>query len=219
MVIGSRRLRYAYFGSAVAVGFLIGAMGASFAIGMLKVLAADPTSGNAADWWAAAGTWVIGLGASAVAVMTYFHGRSEARRVRRAHLENAAISVVSAATTRSTMERFLDPKGGAKTWYDLQRLLENLANDCADIGIDPAASTHLPVEGIKALVLINRRLRGLRHIFANGKELQRGDRDIDSEIGNEQLEAIEHLMDFCAELEAACDSFAEIIEMELRPKK
>jgi membrane protein implicated in regulation of membrane protease activity len=219
MGVSKRGFRYAQFVGAVAAGAAIGVAGVFFATGMLKALAADAASGNAADWWAAAGTWVIGLGASAIAVMTYMHGRAETTRVRRAYLAGAAVSVVSAATTTATMQRFLEPSDKAKTWGDLQNLVETLMDDCAEIKIDPSAATHVPLEAIRFLVIINRRLRGLRHIFATGVELQRGEREISSAIGEEQIESIAELRDFCVELESDCDSFAAAIRGELEQIK
>ncbi|MBN5145430.1 hypothetical protein JY412_01535 [Stenotrophomonas maltophilia] len=168
-----------------------------------------------ADWWAAAGTWVIGIAAAAIAVRTYSHSRSEANTARLRHLEATRLLVVDALVIEGMIQRFLDAEDQRKTWEDFIDLINSVKLSCAEVKVDSASLSHIPYAALGSLIVINRRMQGLVNVLDTTDVFARGDNAKDAVVGSDQLDALRRIRDFAAKLGPECDEFYRAIDAEI----
>jgi hypothetical protein len=198
---------------------LIGATVAAFVAGGVSVWALFGAkwsyslnfgTGTRADWVAAFGTWVIGVAATAVATITFFHTRRHGLGTRAALLSSTRFITADALWLEVEVRSFLDGSEQQQTWRQLRKMVDECHIRSETIKIDSSALPHIPHEASRKLVSINNRLRGFRSLMASDSLKMPAGKDSEF-VGHQLLDQLREVHEFSKELDEHCNDFSRIL--------
>ncbi|CAM4314126.1 Transmembrane protein [Stenotrophomonas pavanii] len=191
-------------------GFLLGVAITSAALLGSQIPLKCFEAGNLADWVAALGTWVIGVAATFVAVVTFLYTRAQGRGVRSALLKSARFITADALWIEIEISAFLDRPEERQKWRHLKKMLKECHVRSEPIKIDSAALPYVPDEANKTLAFINTRLRGLRTLMESDAWKEPEGKG-DEFIGKDLLEALGGIHSFAKEIDEYCEDFSNLL--------
>jgi hypothetical protein len=202
-------------------GFLLGAVITGVALLGSQVPLKCFEAGNAADWLAAAGTWVIGIAAGWVAYTAHKRNEQELDSANKRR-QNEVISLRALAATELTnayclvspLAAFIADDASGRTMKSIRRLIAQINRDAQAVRIESNVMAAIPMEGVMSIKSINNNLeyiRDLAEALSNSfkSRAKSHDDDLSSDV---DLHIIETMKKYADEIEAACLAFFELAD-------
>ncbi|MHC1662506.1 hypothetical protein [Stenotrophomonas maltophilia] len=179
-------------------------------------------AGSDADWWAAIGTWAIGVMAAYIAV----HSSKEAAkrelerakeddRKRVAHLVSARALMADPSTAALVMRRFIDRPSAERTWRRMRISMESTLMSVQHLNFTSEMMAHLPHEAIKKYVTICHQMRAVRYMFDTPDAFSPEGVDQDSVVSAALIDGWNNTLKFASNLERDCQEFFRLLDAEI----
>jgi hypothetical protein len=193
-------------------------------LGMAIVTGGDATfacleKGNAADWVAAAGTWVIGFAAAWVAYIAHKRNERELDSASRRRQEEvislralASTQLMNAYGLADPLTEFIAAEASERTVKRLRRLIALIERDAQPVTIGSDVMAAIPVDSVIDIKTINNNLEFIRDLTlilsdSIGSRAKNHDDDLSHDI---DLDVIKAAKKYADEIEARCLAFFEM---------
>jgi len=194
------------------------------ALGMSIVTGGDAPfacleKGNAADWVAAAGTWVIGIAAAWVAYTAHKRNERELDSASKRRQDEvvslralASTELMNAYGLADPLTEFIAAEASKRTVKRLRRLIARIERDAQPVRIGSDVMAAIPVDSVIDIKNINNNLeyiRDLTSILSDsiGARAKNHDDDLSHDV---DLDVVKAAKEYADEIEAHCLTFFEM---------